>query len=322
MGKDNKRKNYYQELKGLRMVKLYIEEFFHWGFQLIDQENDDGLDGIIIVRDRKGLDTGARIHCQIKCGHGYYRGECNNKISIQPYSPKANLEKHLEMYAKMVEPTILIYVDPGTQEKDGRYSNGMNPPCWWVRLDNYEHDGSTVIRIPKDSRFGEHSKGDLFRMVKPLLKNWNNFPEFSLDKQDKKLWFSLNLKDDARLIYSTQRTISMPYKEKDKENDVPINVTRIGWRHINSKRRGIDRINNSLKLLSVAFRVIASGNHRVIFLREKMTGTKQCRDLYYAIRFRLNIQNNILKVQVVLRQWINPQKNINKVWFYSVHIVK
>ncbi len=107
-----------------------------------------------------------------------------------------------------------------------------------------------------------------------------------------------------------------------KKSDILVNVTRIGWRHINNKRRGINRVNDSLKLLSVVFRVLSVGNHRVIFLRERNTGTKQCSDMYYAIRFRLKISNATFKVQIVLRNWINPQKNINKFWFYSVHIVK
>lgn len=314
---NNKRKNYFQELKGLRMVKLFVEEFFHWGFQLIDQQNDDGLDGFIIIRDRKGEDMGARIHCQIKCGHGYKKGENDEYISIQPYTPKERLNDHLAMYAKMVEPTILVYVDPGIQEKDGRYTNGMNPPCWWIRLDNYVHDNTSLIKIPKALRFGEHSKGDLLKMVKPILKNWNNYPEIFLDTQDKKLWYSNNLKADAKDLYSRTSTINMQLTSET----IPVYVTRIGWRHINNKRRGDERINNSLKLLSVAFKFIANEPCSLIFLREKKTRTVQCRDLYYAIRFRLTIKHVTLKIQIILRNWVNPQKDIDKFWFYSVHII-
>lgn len=302
---------------GLRMVRMYVEEFFNWGFQQIDQENDDGLDGLIIVRDKKGEDTGGRIHCQIKCGNGYNKGVSDGKISIQPYTPKSTLIQHLEMYKRMVEPTILVYVDPGNLDKDGKLSFGKNPPCWWIRLDNYEHDGSSVIKIPRASRFGEHSKGDLFRMVKPLLKNWINFPEVTMDLEDRKLWYSNNLKADARDLYSKTSSINMQLTS----DSIPVYVTRIGWRHINNKRRSDSRRNNSLKLLSVAFKFIANGQHRLIFLREKETSTVQCRELYHALRFRLKMNHETLKVQIVLRNWVNPQKGIDKFWFYSVHII-
>ena len=305
------------ELIGLRMVKLYVEEFFNWGFQQIDQQNDDGLDGIIIVRDRKGEDMGVRIHCQIKCGPSYLKGRPNKQLSIQPYSSKESLTRHLDMYSKMVEPTILIYINPGDYKKDGRYENGMTPPCWWIRLDDYVHDGSSVIKINQASRFGEHSKGDLLRIVKPLMKNWNNFPQLSLNDQDRKLWYSTNLKVDAKEYYQTKSYVDMLCGDKS----IRVFITRIGWRHINKLSRGRERIHNSLKLLSVALRAIEEPE-RVLFLKEKSTGTKQCREVFYAIRVRLKIQNDIKKVQVVLRRWINPQKNKDNLWFYSVHIIK
>ena len=37
----NKRDNYFRELAGLRVVSMYVQEFFRWGWQQIDQENDD-----------------------------------------------------------------------------------------------------------------------------------------------------------------------------------------------------------------------------------------------------------------------------------------
>lgn len=302
---------------GLRMVKMYIEEYFFWSFQQIDQENDDGIDGIIIPRDNLGEDMGVRIHCQIKCGPSYLKGMPNNNLSIHPYSSKERLKDHLEMYSKMVEPTILIYVNPGEYDKDGRNVNGMTPPCWWIRLDDYVHDGSSVIKIPKASRFGEHSKGDLLKMVKPLIKNWNNFPEVTLTEQDKKLWYSTNLKEEAKAYYKTRPYVDMLYGDKS----IRVHITRIGWRHINKRSRGKVRIYNSLKLLSLALRVIEAPS-RILFLREKPTDTKQCREVYYAIRVRLKIQNEIKKIQVVLRRWINPQNDIDKLWFYSCHIIK
>ena len=55
---NNKRKNYFRELAGLRIVAMYVQEFFHWGWQQLDQQNDDGIDGYVIVRDNAGRDMG------------------------------------------------------------------------------------------------------------------------------------------------------------------------------------------------------------------------------------------------------------------------
>lgn len=316
----NTRNNYFQEIAGLRIVKMFIEEYFHWGFQLIDQENDDGLDGFIIVHDKSGADTGARIHCQIKCGHSYLKRETEDFLYIQPYSPKSNLVKHLDTYSKMVEPTVLFYINPGKIRPDGTYEySKRNPPCWWLRLDDYKHDGGSQVYIPKKNTFGEHSKGDLYRMVRPLLKNWNNFPLLVLEPTDRKIFYSLNLLTDAKSYYKSMKDEGIL---KLIKNNKEVRITRIGWRHINKKSRGAKRINTSLRLLPVAKRVIEKYSSKLIFLKEKTTHTVQCKDRYYGLRVRLNIENNEKKVQVVLRNWINPQKGLNLFWFYSVHIIK
>ena len=64
----NKLYNYKQEATGNRVVAMFVQEFFGWGWQPNSQENDDGIDGVIIVRDKMGRDIGARIHVQIKQG--------------------------------------------------------------------------------------------------------------------------------------------------------------------------------------------------------------------------------------------------------------
>ena len=75
----NRMESHFMELAGLRMVKMYVTEFFHWGYQEIDQQNDDGLDGIIMVRDKAGYDMGVRIHCQIKCGPAYEKSSTDTR---------------------------------------------------------------------------------------------------------------------------------------------------------------------------------------------------------------------------------------------------
>ncbi len=53
---------------------MFVQEFFGWGWLSNTQENDDGIDGYIDVRDSMGRDLGVRIHVQIKSGLSYYKG--------------------------------------------------------------------------------------------------------------------------------------------------------------------------------------------------------------------------------------------------------
>lgn len=69
----NNRQNYIQEATGIRVVSMFVQEFFGWGWLPNTQENDDGLDGFIYVRDSTGRDLGIKIHVQIKSGLSYYR---------------------------------------------------------------------------------------------------------------------------------------------------------------------------------------------------------------------------------------------------------
>ena len=93
----NNRQNYIQAATGGRVVGMFVQEFFGWGWLPNTQENDDGIDGYIDVRDSMGRDLGVRIHVQIKSGLSYYKGIDNKgRLKLQPYSPKSTLEKHLK----------------------------------------------------------------------------------------------------------------------------------------------------------------------------------------------------------------------------------
>lgn len=86
----NNRQNYIQEATGIRVVSMFVQEFFGWGWLPNTQENDDGLDGFIYVRDSTGRDLGVKIHVQIKSGLSYYKGIDNKgRLKLQPYSPKS-----------------------------------------------------------------------------------------------------------------------------------------------------------------------------------------------------------------------------------------
>lgn len=318
----NSRSNYFRELIGLRIVKMYVEEFFHWGFQQYDQENDDGIDGEIIIRDKGGNDLGARIFVQVKSGPSFISSQNKEFISINAYSAE-RYAKHQEAYDRFTQPVILVYVNSQKTRNGKKYEDLLCPDAWWVRLDGYQKDDTNLYWLPKTQRFGAHSKGELLCLVKPILNDWNHYPLFSFSNEEYKHFCSGQLSKDAISVYKSWRNMQSLLHLRN--SDIPICFTRIGWRHINKYNRGVERKHLSLALLPCAKRIIEEAtNENLVLLRHFRVGA-YAELFYYGIRVRADLGNGkIEKLQVVLRRWRNknPKKNIDKWWFYSVHRIK
>jgi len=63
-----------QDATGMNRVGTIVQGRGEHGWQPFDHINDNGVDGIIIKR-KKGIDTGEIIYVQVKCGSGggYYK---------------------------------------------------------------------------------------------------------------------------------------------------------------------------------------------------------------------------------------------------------
>ena len=320
--KKNKRENYFRELAGLRIVAMYVQEYFHWGWQQIDQENDDGIDGYVIVRDGNGRDMGCNIRVQIKSGPSFLSSRPNDgkHATIKPYSSEKRLKWHMEDYAKAVQPVIMVWVNTQKENTDGSiYEDLLRPEIWWERLDNYPFTGGTVLTLTH--KLGEHSKGDWFNTVKPMLKDWSNHPLIQMDAGDKKLYYSTALKEDAKSFLKEWQTRETKFCE-GTSGELTVKKGRTGWRHINFSRRGKVRIQNSLRLLSVAEKIILLGALQPVKLGEKemLTCGKWVK---VGLRARVQVdKTTLLKVQVVLlidARRVNKTKECD---FFSVHIIK
>jgi hypothetical protein len=318
----NKREKYFRELAGLRVVAMYVQEYFRWGWQQLDQENDDGIDGYVIVRDNGGRDMGCNIRVQIKSGPGYLscRPNGGKHVRINPYGSEDNLKRHMDDYAKAVQPVILVWVNTLKHRTDGTtYEDLLHPEVWWERLDNYPYTGGTVLTLTH--KLGEHSKGDWFNTVKPMLKDWSNHPLIQLDAVDKKLYYSTSLKKDAKAFLKDWQTRVTKFNGW-KNDELTVKKGRTGWRHINYAGRGQVRIQNSLQLLSVAEKIILSDAIQPVMLGEKdmLFGGKW---LKIGLRARVQVDKTTqLNVQVVL---LIDERRINKTKecdFFSVHVVK
>jgi hypothetical protein len=318
----NKRDNYFRELAGLRIVAMYVQEYFHWGWQQIDQENDDGIDGYVIVRDNGGRDLGCNIRVQIKSGPSFLSSRPNGgkHVTIKPYSSEERLKWHMEDYNRAVQPVIMVWVNTQKKKPDGTtYEDLHFPEVWWERMDNYPYKGGTVITLTH--KLGEHSKGDWFDTVKPMLKDWSNHPLITLDTEDRKLYYSTALKEDAKAFLKDWQTRVTKLNEGTSD-ELTVKKGRTGWRHINYVKRGQARIQNSLRLLSVAEKIILSNALQPIRLGEKemLTCGKWVK---IGLRARVQVDKTTqLKVQVVLlidARRVNKTKECD---FFSIHVIK
>lgn len=321
MAKRNKRDNYFRELAGLRVVTMYVQEYFHWGWQQLDQENDDGIDGYVIVRDGGGRDMGCNIRVQIKSGPSFLSSRPNGgkQVTIRPYSSEDRLTWHMEDYAKAVQPVIMVWVNTH-KEKDGKeYEDLLHPEAWWERVDKYNYQGGTVITLTH--KLGEHSKGDWFNTVKPILKSWQNHPLIKMDADDKKLYYSQSLSVDGLNYYKEWQNRKTQFARPDG-NVCEVKKGRTGWRHINNYLRGRFRTSNSLKLLSIADKIIQNKEAHPVslgFSRHSRNGVV----VKYGLRARVLESNSMThKVQVVLLRNYNKAKNKDEWSFFSVHVVK
>ena len=306
----NKRDNLIRAAAGLRVVKMYVEELFGWGWQDISQQNDDGIDGYVIVRNKSGKDLGCNIRVQIKSGPSYLKGRNeHNSVRIQPYSSTEKLALHMSDYSNAKQPVMLVWVNTETQANNGSYIERLTHP----------YEGGSLITLTH--KLGEHSKGDWYKTVKDLIDDWKHYPLITMDINDLKLYYSTKLQVDARVFYKRWQGYETRCTIK-KYGDLLVKKRRTGWRHINYMKRGRERIANSLKLLSVAEKIITTPNNTPVMLGEKRMkhGGKWEK---YGYRALVKVDKKTeLKVQVVLLVKVQSVLIAKECDFFSVHIIK
>jgi hypothetical protein len=317
------------EATGMRVVSQYVQEFWECGWQPFDARNDKGIDGLILVK-KNYIDLGVKINVQVKCGLKYISSENKDEIRIS-IDNEEGLNEHLEYWRIQNEPTILVFVNPSKLclDKKGKIivdvkgkrvwrENRLNAKAWWVDLKSETLkvvDRKTLLSIPKKNVFGEHSKGDILKLIKPLLSN-NHLPLIRLNNDSLVLINSTNLKADAREFYKTWKNDNVILcSALNKE----IRVSKTGWNHILSSHRGKERRVNSLKLLGVAKQIINEVEVGRCFILKQNDSQLELEQL---LGIRARYFNNLIGeqiVQVVILRKLNKLNKKEKLWFYSVH---
>jgi hypothetical protein len=230
-------------------------------------------------------------------------------------------KKHIESWNRSNEPVILVYTNAEKEKNGNKYLDLKNPKAWWMRMDDYQHDGTSILKIPRSNLFQEHTKGEMLKLIKPFIKDWRNCIKLTPQKDKLILWHSLDLKKEAKEYYKEWKA-SNPAITLDGKN-YHLNVSRTGWRHINNKARK-ERVSLSLRLLPIAKMILEqSKDIRPVVLRSRAVNTfGETKTQHLGYRARVFIDGYERKVQVVVKKYINLKYGKEKVWFYSVHIVK
>lgn len=311
----------------MRVVAQYVQEFWECGWQPFEHKNDKGIDGLIILKKR-GEEIGVRINVQVKCGGSYISGHDDQHIKFR-FKSKGDLEKHLKYWKNQIEPCVLVLINPGKKlstskdieidtDKDNSYQNRLSPEAYWVNLKDEGirvTDTETLIYIPKKQRFGQHSKGDFIKLCNHLIPKVS-YPSLLLEDYAIDL---INNRITPKEFYKTWIENSNGLTYCDAIKDFVI-VSKTGWRHITSKKRGNERRSFSLIHLGTAKQIISQvGQFKLL---NKKRFIEKGNYFEYKIGLLANIKSKAIDyglVQVILSVREDKETCVKKYWFYSIH---
>jgi hypothetical protein len=316
--------NRQKERLGINTVANMIEVEWGCGWQEYAAQNDEGIDGVILMRrgQKKTVDTGGIVFAQVKCGGDGYRQDQKqypDKIGIALGADYVT--KHQERWLRVPGPAILIFVDDSVSR--------INPPAWWTNLKDgasYSRTNKGIILVPKNQRFGRHTKG-IFHKLCGSGPTDRPLPTLRLSSDNNihpKLGRAESLRNDAWLYYKDWRSTTA-----DCMNPAlgPILVNRVGWKHITRFGRLSERIIQSWLLLGAAREIVKRVSDVDYLGRAKIThldaGLSEVSD-YLGLRATVVFPyRHHSVVQVVLKRsrLVNSSTGVThqKIWFYSIY---
>jgi Domain of unknown function (DUF4365) len=317
--------NRVKESIGINVVRWTVEVEWESGWQEYAQQNDDAIDGVILMRrgTKKPSDTGGIVFVQVKCGgNGYRQDQVQYPSHLCITLGKNYIDAHRPRWMKVPGPATLIFVDDTV--------NKFDPPAWWADLkasESYSPTNAGVILVPKTQKFAHHTKGEFHKLCRSGPAD-RTLEELRLDRADSllpKLGKAESLRDDAWAFYKSWRADPSARRHSSLGE---VLVNRVGWKHMTRRGRLPERIVQSWLLLGAA-RAMVSNCRKVFNLghakqRPLPDGNTEVID-YLGIRARVvfSYRHNAV-IQVVLRRSrllspSNRQVERQKIWFYSVY---
>ncbi|PSJ22144.1 hypothetical protein CVH10_08720 [Halomonas sp. ND22Bw] len=312
----------HKEEKGLEKVREVVNDW-RCDWQEFDQSNDDGIDGLIIMRrgHKKPTTTGSIIYVQVKCGNSYL-DEKNDPKKIGVKLGAKHIETHRPRWNRMPGKVILIYRKSENSQK-----------AWWIDLkdeNSYSKTNKAVVHAPKSQVFNTAQKGVFLRLPGDQSR-YQGLDAIHLNRQEEFIpkigGRHGTLKKQAWQYYKQWKT-ECSGKEKCPINEIEtVLINRTGWKHITRKERLPERVFQSWLLLATARKMITTctryfrlgGTHDVHDREGNILGVID----YIALRATASYTHKDSSVvQVVLKRYIPTSENQSgrsKVWFYSVH---
>lgn len=322
------------EKNALRAVERYVESDWFSRWQEFDAHNDDGVDGIVMLR-KKRLDKISKkspekphftsspirgvLFVQVKGGKGYARESMKRPGYIEIQLGEAYIDNHRPRWNALPGPAILVYVDTDNWKQ--------NLDAWWTDLkddSNFAADNKQIVLVPKSQKFGPHSKGYMRRLIGSEMQYDQQLPIINASKEDSSyVHLKMPLKDCARNFYRAWS--ALPTVERCNPKLGEVLVTRVGWRHITRQGRRQERIIQSMQLLGVAKRIIKEVGS-VGWLgrmedRQLKNGTTQRRELL-GIRAKVRFpfrQESVIQVILERKRIYGRDLISDMTWFYSVY---
>lgn len=322
---------------GMSTMQRIVQGRGMHGWQPYDPNNDNGVDGVIILRKnievlrhredetkskvkKERADTGELVFVQVKCGsgNGYYKETNKRPAHFGVNVGEDYIEKHKERWSRLPGPIIMVYVDFKSEK------------AWWTDLrdsESYSLENKNVVLISKKQRFGKHSFGE-FR--KKFFKDFR-IQSISVPLKVGSEVSFLSLKSDDTIIKTAKDYYTVWSNSTAKDRTHPelgeIIISRVGWRHLIKKKRTQLRIINSLLNLKIAKNIILNTPKCYQLRIDKPThdihGNSVLVD-YLAIRREIDMphkQNFVVQVVLKRKRIINKLDGSckSKIWFYSVY---
>ena len=312
-----------KERIGINAVSRIVETDWESGWQEYATQNDDAVDGIILMRkgSKYQADTGGVVFVQVKCGgNGYRQDQAQYPDHICIQLGTKYIKTHMRRWMRVPGPMVLIFVDDTLDKK--------LPPAWWVdlRTDCISPTNQGVILIPKKQRFGHHEKGAFHTLCGPGPVD-RELITIKLTKEHQvsiHLGKNESLRNDAWTYYKNWRADEGSCFHPTIGQ---IFVNRVGWKHITRVGRSQERIVLSWLLLGAAREMIRQGANTMYLghanIKTLDSGATKVTD-YIGLRANVifphrhqSVVQVVLKRQRVLDTNYGAREKV-KIWFYSV----
>lgn len=282
---------------GVNVVERIVIDDLLWRWQSLDQQNDDGLDGLIMVENGKGELTGQIIFAQVKCWSKRRPKSGKLKLNVNP----KKLEVRARRWRRVAGASIIVWVDPKNKE------------AFWADLQNPENILEKSVLISLKDRFSEKSANRLRQLagtqgddnLLPLIRATYSELQHIHPTRPLKVCSKEFFKNIGFVNSCDQRIGS-------------VHFSRVGWKHITRPERPVSRVVQSLQLLRIAKRMVEEVPEAQLLRR---IGSANNPAEIYSLTARVTFPHRdaaVIRV-IVLRQLVSPTNLTPKSWFYSVY---